>query len=203
MGSLWHLLGPGRDMDFEDDGLDPWDRDEFEEPLDGPCGFDEHEMGPPEEIFHDVPQAQPDQEPTALEHPCGCESMKKESDEPRPPAELPILEASDSPTKRKADSEPTAQVVRQLVATRLPKQKKLRRLSTKTSVPRHVCPPQSLTRWDEVKLKVEEDFVSPAFFYKLDGKQKYNWVYERVRSFFVRSLLPTSLTEEKRLNFWR
>ena len=153
MGSLWHLLGPGRDMDFEDDGLDPWDRDEFEEPLDGPCGFDEHMMGPPEEIFHDVPQAHSDQEPTALGQAGVCESMKLASEEPTPPAELPILEASDSPTKRKADSEPTAQVVRQLVATRLPKQKKLRRLSTKTSVPQHVCPPQSSQKMGSGKVK--------------------------------------------------
>ena len=99
-------------------------------------------MGPPEGFCHDVPQTHPHQEPTALAQADMCGSIKLASEEPTALAELPILEASNSPTKRKADPEPTAQVVSPLVATKLPKQKKLRRLSTKTSVPQHVCPPQ-------------------------------------------------------------
>ena len=51
VGSRWHLQRTCRDIDFEDDGLDPWDRDEFAEPSEGPCDFKEDIMGPPEEFF--------------------------------------------------------------------------------------------------------------------------------------------------------
>ena len=114
-------------------------REEFEEPAEGPCAFDEDMMGPPEELGHDVPQAHPDQEPTALAQAEMCKSMKVASEEPTAPAELPILDAWKSTPKRKADPEPTAQVVSPLVAAKRPKQKKLRRLAKKTTVPHHVC----------------------------------------------------------------
>ena len=82
-------------------------REEFEEPAEGPCAFDEDMMGPPEELGHDVPQAHPDQEPTALAQAEMCKSMKVASEEPTAPAELPILDAWKSTPKRKADPEPT------------------------------------------------------------------------------------------------
>ena len=150
------------------------------------------QLGPPEEELLGPPETvqvqertAPVQEPTASATPAAAEASVVG-------VVLPIDSEPSATPKRSPAVEPAAPNSAPLVADVLQSPPKLRRLLQKTSVPEHVCPPGMALHnaWETATFEVTEDFVSKAFFYKLDGKQRYNLVYEKLRSFLSSTCTP-------------
>ena len=73
-----------------------------------------------------------------------------------------------------------------------------------TTVPAEVCPqpvPSSMDFVYRLGITHREEFVSKYFFNKLDAHQRYNYVYEKVRSFYVQKL-HTRLLSPPDLTAW-
>ena len=131
-------------------------------------------------------EQQEEEKPTALDpaasSDCGPSAV------PVQPAVLPVVNPEYQTPERRAHEEPTALTPPALVAKLMVQGPTLKRLKTKTSVPESVCP-KVLPPWvDFTKEKFEhkEDFISQKEFAKLDYEKQCNWVYEKVRSFYVR-----------------
>ena len=184
-------------MDSEDDGMDPWDREEFDMMGDGPP-VEEELMGPPEEEHFGLSQAAEVQEPRATFQEPESSSKVDSVAVPLPAAVLPVLDACSETPKRGASLEPSAQQNSPPQLGVLESPPKLRRVRAKTTVPVSVCPPVQLLGWERHKVQIEEDFLSQHFFKKLDGRQRYNWVYEKVRGFYVAHLYPMTLDKKMR-----
>ena len=76
------------------------------------------------------------------------------------------------------------------------------RLFVKTSVPVAICPPPSKPRRELVlPSHHREEFLSRYFWRKLTATQQYNYVYEKLRSFYVSKVHETSLMGEARAEF--
>ena len=111
-------------------------------------------------------------------------------------ATLPVVPGSDSDD----DVEPTADSPQsstqgcdriRLIA---PSSVKRLRLLVKTSVPMAICPPPPKPRRELVlPSDHKEEFVTRHFWSKLTGTQQYNYVYEKLRSFYVSKVHETSL----------
>ena len=79
---------------------------------------------------------------------------------------------------------------------------KRRRLSDKTTVSRLICPPpQKPSAQLELPSEHKEEFVTKYFWNKLNATQQYNFVYEKVRSFYVRKVHENSLKGEALASF--
>ena len=112
---------------------------------------------------------------------------------------LPLSQELTTP-KRSRDEEPTALGSPQCVGPLLQPAPKLRRLSGKTTVPAVMCPEREHRVLDLSKEKFEptaEEFLTLHFFRRLDGAQQYNWVYDRLRAFYVKHVHPRTLTLDK------
>ena len=71
------------------------------------------------------------------------------------------------------------------------------RLFVKTSVPKEVCPPPPKPSAQlELPSQHKEEFVTRYFWNKLSATQQYNYVYEKLRSFYVSKVHENSLKGE-------
>ena len=167
---------------------DPWEEEQLGPP-------EEEQLGPPEAGQVEEPTA-PSQEPSAL-------ATVAPAAAPAVALVLPVQEEPSATPKRPRAVEPTAPTVGPLLADMLPSPPKIRRLSAKTSVPQHVCPtkPERRVDWEKEVFELTEDWVSKGFFNSLDGRQRYNWVYEKLRGFYVKHVYPRSLNKGQQQEF--
>ena len=172
--------------------------------MEGPP-VEEEQVGPPEEYTAMVPDAAAVHvgEPTASVQQPPASAAAAPAEAPVAAAVLPVQESPCAPPKRPRDVEPTAHAPTPLLAGLLPPAPKLRRLLKKTSVPQQVCPQPlaSSLDWGKEVFKVDEEFVSAPFFRKLDGRQRYNWVYEKLRGFYVKQVHPRTLGKKGMADF--
>ena len=187
-------------MDLSDDERDPWER---EEP-DAMMGMEdrdeeEEELGPPEEEHtgDEQDEQQEGEKRTALDpaasSDCGPSAV------PVQPAVLPVAEPEYKTPEKRAHEELTALTPPSLVAKLMPQGPTLKRLKTKSTVPESVCP-KVLDPWIDFatqKFEHQEDFISQKDFAMLDYEKQYNWVYERLRSFYTRHVHSCSLNKEE------
>ena len=78
---------------------------------------------------------------------------------------------------------------------------KRRRLSCKTTASHAVFPvPENVmcNKLDRAVLEQEETWPSVRFFRGLTGSQQYNWVYERLRGFYVTRVHVLTLVRKAR-----
>ena len=205
LGCLWasHAVEIVRvlvGMDLSDDERDPWEREEPDETM----GFEdpnqmEEELGPPDEepMGDEQDEQQEGQNPTALEpaasSDCGPSAV------PMQPPLLPVVEPECKTPEKRAHEEPTALTPPALVAKVMAQGPTLKRLKKKTTVPESVCP-KVVDPWIDFttqKFEHQEDFISQKDFAKLDYEKQYNWVYERLRSFYTRHVHARSLNREE------
>ena len=136
-------------MDSEDDGMNPWDRDELDLMMEDP--WEEEQLGPPEEEQPDPPEAGEVEEPTAPIHDTSSAPTDTAAAAPVVALVLPVSEELSDTPKRPRPVEPTAPTDAPLLAEVLESPPKLRRLQSKTFVPQYVCPTKTDFRvaWDK------------------------------------------------------
>ena len=184
-------------MDSEADWMDPWDFAEFDM-METEPPVEEEQLGLPEEEHVGLSQAAEVQELRATGQEPESSSKVDSVAIVVPAAVLRVLDACSGTPKRGASLEPSAQQTSTPQLGVFEPPPKLRRVRAKTTVPVSVCPPVQLLGWERHKVQIEEDFLSQHFFKKLDGRQRYNWVYEKVRSFYVAHLYPMTLDKKTR-----
>ena len=117
---------------------------------------------------------------------------------------LPLSQFRVASPERPVDAEPTACSNAEPTACMQPPPPKLRRLHSKTTVPLDVCPKatEPAGHWANEVFSYTEEFVTQHFFRQLNSDQQYNWVYERLRAFYVKEVHARTLTQEER-STWR
>ena len=188
-------------MDSEDDGMNPWDRDEVDLMMEDP--WEEEQLGPPEEEQPDPPEAGEVEEPTAPTHDTSSAPTDTAAAAPVVALVLPVSEELSDTTKRPRPVEPTAPTDAPLLAEVLESPPKLRRLQSKTFVPQYVCPTKTDIRaaWEKEKFENEEDWGSKPFWNSLHGRQRYDWIYGKIRGFYSKQLYPLGLDMTQRKDF--
>ena len=84
----------------------------------------------------------------------------------------------------------------------LPPPVKRLRLFEKTSVPMEVCsPPPKASAQLQLPSEHKEEFLTKHFWNKLNANQQYNYVYEKLRSFYVSKVHENSLKGEALARF--
>ena len=115
--------------------------------------------------------------------------------------ELPLSGSKDE-VEPTADSPQSSTQGRDKLRLIAPPPAKRRRLSDKTSVPKEECPPpQKPSAQLELPSEHKEEFLTKHFWNKLNANQQYNFVYEKVRSFYVRRVHENSLKGEALARF--
>ena len=171
-----------------------WDCSEDEAVFEDEGGIDLAEMFPPgEELFPEVPAADVPMtpEPTAGVPPLVSTDS---SDVPTPGApELPVTssESEPEPPADPKEAEPTACQRRLFEAP-----PKLKRLRAKTKVSTVVCPPVVPIVNLQFPSSHKEEFLSKHFWGKLTAGQQYNYVYEKLRGFYVSKVHEGTLRDE-------
>ena len=193
------------DYDNEDDGFDPWERDEDAPLLNCPPEAHMEPFEPPvDEYMEEEPELHAQGEPITLGPPPAAAGPPADPEAlAATAAVLPVVDLQYTTPERRERVEPTALTPAPMVAKLMPKAPKLQRLTKKTTVPEDVCPKVVLPFVDltsEVFVHSEE-YLSKQFFRRLDGQQQYNWVYERLRSFYVNKVHPRTLTKKGLLTF--
>ena len=182
--------------------MNPWDRDELDVMMEDP--WEEEQLGPPEEEQPpDPPAAVQVEEPTAPLHDTSSAPTDTAAAAPVVALVLPVSEELSATTKRPRPVEPTAPTDAPLLAEALQPPPKLRRLLSKTCVPQHVCPTKTDRRaaWDKEKFEIEEDWGTRSWWQSLHGRQRYDWVYGKIRGFYTKRLYPLGLDKTQRTNF--
>ena len=95
-------------MDFEDDGMDPWDREELDMRMEEPP-VEEEQLGPPEEEQFGLSEAIEVEEPRAPVQEPTASAAAGPAAHPVPAAVLPVLNSPSDTPKRPRELEPTAQ----------------------------------------------------------------------------------------------
>ena len=140
-----------------------------------------------------------EEEPAAGTSNCGAVVLPETAPETAvATAVLPIQDPQYTTPERRQREEPTAQTPSPMVASLMSRTPKLRRLKEKTTVPEDVCPKaaEPTADWVSEVFKHTEEFPSKHFWRKLDGQQQYNWVYERLRAFYVYKVHARTLTKK-------
>ena len=181
--------------------MNPWDRDELDVMMEDP--WEEEQLGPPEEEQPDPLEAGQVEEPTAPIHDTSSAPTDTAAAAPVVALVLPVSEELSATTKRPRPVEPTAPTDAPLLAEALQPPPKLRRLLSKTCVPQHVCPTKTDRRaaWDKEKFEIEEDWGKKSFWQSLHGRQRYDWVYGKIRGFYTKHVYPLGLDKTQRKNF--
>ena len=113
------------------------------------------------------------------------------------PPKLPLAETENEVESCVNSLESSTQGADLLRLRAQPPAVKRMRLFVKTSVPKEVCPPPPKP---SVRLELpsshKEDFITKHFWNKLTANQQYNYVYEKLRSFYVSKIHEKSLNGE-------
>ena len=184
-------------MDSEANWMDPWDFAEFDIMGNEPP-VEEEQMGLPEQEHFGLSQAAEVQELRATVQEPESTSKVDSVAIVVPAAVLRVLDACSGTPKRGASLEPSAQQTSTPQLGVFEPPPKLRRVRAKTTVPVSVCPPVRLLGWEWHTVQLEEDFPSQDFFKHLSGRERYNWVYEKVRGFYVSHLHRMTLDRKMR-----
>ena len=61
-----------------------------------------------------------------------------------------------------------------------------------------MCPQilETVVNLESMEIMHTEDFMSKHFFRQLDGQQRFNWLYERLRGFYVKEVHPRTLEKK-------
>ena len=161
---------------------------------------EEEELGPPdEEYMGDLQEQQQEEEKPTAPDPAAS-SDGGPSAIPDTPAVHPMATPEHLILERRAPEEPTAPTPSPLLAQLIPQLPILRRLRTKTYVPLCVCPPPR-PAWVDFTLIThvrKEGFITLTDFNKYDCKEKYHWVYGRLRAFYTRYVHAHTLKTARR-----
>ena len=140
---------------------------------------EEEEMLPPEEDSHF--ELTPQRSAT----PASCMQTEPTAFDALTSPELPVC-ASKEGVEPTADSPQQGPQILDKLRLIAPPPAKRRRLYGKTRVPQaDLPPPEKPAAQLELPTEHQEDFVTKYFWNKLNANQQYNFVYERIRSFYV------------------
>ena len=186
-------VGPHQAWDCSEDELqieDEWDL----EPT--------AEMPPVEEELD--PEATLQSPATPVSFAVKADGMPQELNDPvsLTSPELPLTDSDDDVEPTADSPQSSTQDCDKLRLIAPPSEKRLRRLFVKTSVPKEVCPPPPKHSAQlELPSKHQEEFLTKFFWNKLTSTQQYNYVYEKLRSFYVSKVHENSLKGEALATF--
>ena len=163
---------------------------------------EEEFFGPPDEDLHLAEDAAQELEGEPLASSTVSSDSAQAPEEPAAAAVLPISqEESTSPPQTRHSVQQSTLTPSPTLCTLQLQTPKRRRLSCKTTASHAVFPvPENVmcNKLDRAVLEVVETWPSVRFFRGLTGSQQYNWVYERLRGFYVTRVHVLTLVRKAR-----